>query len=37
MTTIDEFMTPAPVIPVPTIDDIAHARPIAEAPVGARL
>lgn len=29
--TIDEIMSAAPVIPVLVIDDVAHARPIAEA------
>ena len=37
MSTIDEIMTLAPVIPVLTIDDLAHARPIAEALVAGGL
>lgn len=37
MTKIDEIMTLAPIIPVLMIDDIAHARPIAEALVAAGL
>lgn len=37
MNTIDEIMTLSPVIPVLTIHDITHARPIAEALVGGGL
>lgn len=37
MTTIDEIMTFAPVIPVLTIHEVAHARPIAEALVAGGL
>ncbi|PTQ10868.1 2-dehydro-3-deoxyphosphogluconate aldolase [Sphingomonas oleivorans] len=37
MTDIDAVMTLAPVIPVLVIDDVAHARPIAEALVAGGL
>jgi 2-dehydro-3-deoxyphosphogluconate aldolase/(4S)-4-hydroxy-2-oxoglutarate aldolase len=37
MNTIDEIMTLAPVIPVLMIDDLSHARPIAEALVSGGL
>lgn len=37
MNAIDEIMTLSPVIPVLTIHDITHARPIAEALVGGGL
>ena len=37
MNTIDEIMTLAPVIPVLMIDDLPHARPIAEALVAGGL
>ena len=37
MNTIDDVMTLAPVIPVLTIHDISHARPIAEALVAGGL